>query len=239
MKDKKKIDMPLLFNQEIGEKGMTLIEILVAIFIFAIAMTTIFGSFQTVIGQVGIIEEKTAAYEMGKTCLNQILADIGGVHLTPTQNFSPPDISDDPDRHRIVGETASMDGGNFSSIRFSADAHLPFEGSTETGVAQIVYYARQTKNKGVVLCRSDMLYPYTPVEENEKDPVLCKNLIGFKLLYYDEEGAEYESWDSDSDEFGYATPRAIQITLTFGVESEALVLETMAFLPVFREKKET
>jgi general secretion pathway protein J len=232
-------EIQLLFNKEICQKGMTLIEILVAIFIFAIAMTTIFGSFRSVVGQVGIIEEKTAAYEMGKTCLNQIISDMSGLHVTLPPIYSPPDISDEPDPHRIVGETTSLDGGDFSGIRFSADAHLPFEGSAATGVAQIAYYARQTKDKGLVLCRSDMLYPYGPVEENEKDPVLCKNLIGFKLLYFDEEGAEYERWDSDSDEFGNATPRAIQITLTLGVESDELVLETTVFLQAFREKKET
>lgn len=222
-----------------AEHGMTLIEILVAIFIFAIAMTTIFGSFNSVMGQVGIIEEKTAAYEMGKTCLNQIISDMSAIHVSLYPNYSPPDISDDPDRHLVAGESASLDGGEFSGIRFSADAHLPMEGNAGTGVAQIAYYVRQTKDGGQALCRSDMLYPYGPVEENEKDPMLCKNLIGFRLLYYDEEGAEYERWDSDSDEFGYATPRAIQITLTLGVEKEELVLETMVSLPVFREKKDT
>jgi general secretion pathway protein J len=226
------------FEKEFSEKGMTLIEIMVAIFIFGIAVTTIFVSFQTVIGHVDIISRKTAAYEMGKTCLNQIISDLCALHPSLLPMYKAPDITDEPDRNRVVGDLTSLDGGDFSNLRFTAKAHLPMEGSPRTGVSQIVYYPRQTRTGDTVLCRSDMPYPYGDVEENEKDPVLCKNVRGFRLVYFDAEGAEFERWDSDSDEFGYATPRAIRITLTIGAETEELILGTTVLLPVFREKKE-
>ena len=38
-------------------RGFTLLEILIAIFIFAVVITTVFGSFNFVFGKIGMIEE--------------------------------------------------------------------------------------------------------------------------------------------------------------------------------------
>jgi general secretion pathway protein J len=56
--------------------------------------------------------------------------------------------------------------------------------------------------------------------------------------YYDEEGTEYDIWDSDSADVDYSTPRVIKITLEIGDDLSFLPFETMVTLPVFREKIE-
>jgi len=222
----------------VSSDGFTLLEILVAVFIFAVTVSTIFGSFKAVLGNVNTIEEGTAQYEMAKHCLNRMVSDINSLYLTLPPIYSPPDFDDEPDPYRILGETDSIGSADFSKLRFTSRAHLPLENNTQNGIAQIVYYIQETADNRFVLRRSDTLYPYEPVKENQNDPILCENMVSLNFLYYDDEGTEHEFWDSDSEEFGYATPKAIKIKLKLGDEARALLLATMISLPVYREKKE-
>ena len=48
----------------------------------------------------------------------------------------------------------------------------------------------------------------------------------------------FEIWDSDDQEFGYATPRSIGIVLEIGEDPKPLLFKTMITLPVWRERKE-
>ena len=222
-----------------SQQGLTLLEIMVAIFIFALAMTTIFGSFNAVIGDVEIIENRMKAYDMGKTCLDRMMSDLGSLHVTLPPIYEEPEFDDEPDRYRFYGETATGGDGDFSKIRFTAAAHLPFEDDPRKGIAQIVYYVTATDDDRFVLRRSDTLYPFLPVEENDIDPVLCENLRSFKLRYSGPDGEEYDTWDSDSEEFGFATPGAVSISIVIGDESDETAFETMVTLPVYRKQKES
>jgi len=89
-----------------------------------------------------------------------------------------------------------------------------------------------------VLKRADHLYPYPPFEENGGDPVLCQDVKSLAFRYYDNEGSESEEWNSDSDEYGHATPAAIVIQLEIGNESTSYTFETTVRLAVHRKKIE-
>jgi general secretion pathway protein J len=58
--------------------------------------------------------------------------------------------------------------------------------------------------------------------------------LSFK--FYDKEGIEFDVWDSDSEEFGYATPKAIAIKLELAKNAASHTFETMVSLPISREK---
>jgi len=68
--------------------------------------------------------------------------------------------------------------------------------------------------------------------------VLCENVKSLTFKYYDHEGTEFDMWNSDDEEFGYATPSAIGIKLELGIGSDSKLFETMVTLPVNRMKKE-
>jgi general secretion pathway protein J len=60
--------------------------------------------------------------------------------------------------------------------------------------------------------------------------------LSFK--FYDKDGIEFDVWDSDSDEFGYATPKAIAIKLDLAKKTVSHTFETMVSLPISRGKTE-
>lgn len=220
------------------DSGFTLLEILIAIFIFAIIVTTIFGSYNSVFTGAEEINQGITSYEMARNCLNRIIFDLESIHLSLPPQYAPPDFSDPPDPYRIVGDTNNVQNIFFPKLRFTSTAHVSFGGKTESDIAEVVYYVQATDDDNFLLRRADNLYPYEEFEENSGDPVLCENLKSLTFKYYDREGTEYDFWDSDAEDYGYATPAAIGIKLELNGGRNSLMFKTMVTLPVHRKKKE-
>ncbi len=216
--------------------GFTLLEILIAIFIFAIIITTVFTSYRIVFSNTDTINKDITSYEMARNCLNRMIMDLQSVHVSLPPGYTPPDFDDPPDPFRIVGETTDIKGNGFSWLRFASLAHLPLRKSNPGGIVEIVYYVQGTDESNFVIKRSDSLYPFQSFEEKNSDPILCENVKALAIKYLDQEGHENEVWDSDADTFGYATPKAVKIKLELEAGSVPLLFETMITLPVIREK---
>ncbi len=218
--------------------GFTLLEILIAIFIFSIIVTTVFGSYNAIFSNIETIDKGITDYEMAKNCLNRMVADLRSIHVSMPPKYAIPDFDAPPDPYRIVGDTSDAVNVSFARLRFTSLAHIPFEKSITDGIAEIVYYVQDADDGNYVLRRADTLYPYKPFQENKNDPVLCEGVKSLTFKYYDHKGTEYEDWDSESDEFRYSTPMAISIRLELGMDSDSQLFETMVTLPVCREKIE-
>jgi len=231
------IRYPATSNQQ-PDSGFTLIEILIAIFIFSIIVTTIFGSYNSVFTSAEAINQGVKSYEMARNCLNRMIFDLQSIHLSLPPHYVPPDFNGLPDPYRIVGDTNNVQTIAFPKLRFTSTAHVSFGGKVASGIAEIVYYVQATNDGNYLLRRADNLYPYQPFEENASDPVLCENLKSLTFNYYDREGTEYDMWDSDAEDFVYATPAAIGIKLELTGGTDSLWFKTMVTLPVYRKKKE-
>jgi general secretion pathway protein J len=233
----KKSIMPCTRNPQ-SDSGFTLLEILLAIFIFAILVATIFGSYNSVFTGAEEINQGVISYEMARNCMNRIIFDLESIHLCLPPQYAPPDFNGSPDPYRIVGDINNIENKSFPKLRFTSTAHVSFGGKTESHIAEIIYYVQATDNDNYQLRRADNLYPYKETEANSGDPVLCENLKSLTFKYYDREGTEYDLWDSDDEDFGYATPAAIGITLELVGATGSLWFETMVILPICRDKKD-
>jgi general secretion pathway protein J len=218
-------------------RGFTLLEIVIAIFIFSVIVTTIFGSYNSVFTGAEVMNQDVTSYETARTCLNRMIFDLESIHVSFSPQYSPPDFNAPPDPYRIIGSTVNVQTVSFPKLRFTSTAHVSFGGKTESHIAEIVYYVQATDNEYYLLRRADNLYPYEEFEENANDPVLCENLKSLTFNYYDGEGTKYDTWDSDTEDFGYATPSAIGITLELANGVDSLWFKTMITLPVYRKKQ--
>jgi general secretion pathway protein J len=219
-------------------RGFTLMEILLAFLILGIVLTTILASFNAVFSTTDTLKNSSRYYDMAKNCLNRMTLDLGALYITRPPLYKPPDFDDPPDPYRIVGSNSDVGGTSFADIRFASNAHIPLNKSTKRGVAEIVYYVKVRDEGQPELRRADHLFPYPPFEENNGDPILSEHVKSLAFKYYDSEGTEYEEWNSDSDEYGYATPTAIGIQLEIGDESVSYNFETTVRFAVNREKIE-
>ena len=219
--------------QKTSGRGFTLVEVLVAILIFGIIVTTVFASHRTVFVSAPIVENNIDLYEMAGTCLGRIALDLRSVYITQPPLYRKPEFDADPDPYRVVGSAEG--GGSTPRLRFASLAHLPMEQSSRQGVAQIAYYETSAGEDLVQLRRADNLYPYPAFEAQGRDPVLCDMVKRLEVSYLDQEGNDYDYWDSESDEFEYATPTAIHFLIELVRNGTSAVFETRVSLPVVRE----
>ena len=225
-------------RKSIISSGFTLLEILIAVFILAIMVTTVFSSFHSVFSSTEAIEENTFHNEIIVGCLNRMVDDLTSIYISQREEYKPPDLDDSQDPYRIVGDTTSVGSKSFGRLRFTSLAHLQFENNPHNGITEIVYYVDEAEDETYVLKRSDTLYPYPPFETKKGDPVLFSNVQSLSFTYYDTEGETFDRWDSDDESFDTATPVAIGIVLEFGEDSGDGVFETTVYLPVYRRKVE-
>jgi general secretion pathway protein J len=218
------------------KSGFTLLEILIAMFIFAVVVTTVFGSFNSVVRGVDAVTVDLDIYDMAKNCINRMVLDLQSVYVPLPPEFTPPQFNDPPTAYRIVGDAYGSTGDPFGRLRFASLAHLSFGPRRREGIAQIVYYVQTTQDGRNLLRRADHLYPYPEFEERPGDPVLCEEVKKIVFTFYDTEGTEYDRWSSDSDQVRYATPHSVGIRLELGDEERSFFFETRVPLPMYREK---
>jgi general secretion pathway protein J len=217
--------------------GFTLLEILVATAILAIVVTTVLASFNSVFSTTEVLDQSADIYEMAKNCMQRMALDLESVHVTQRPLYKPPELDQPPDPYRFVASAVDTGGTGFAqNLRFTSRAHIGFEKSFRKGIAEIIYYVKTGDDGHLTLKRADNLYPYPEFEEKGSDPALCKYVKSLSFKFYDKDGTEFDVWDSDSEEFGYATPKAIAIKLELENKAVSHTFETMVSLPISREK---
>jgi general secretion pathway protein J len=211
-------------------------EIMLAILIFGLVVTTVLASFNAVFSTTEALESSSDTYEMAKDCLKRLTVDLESIHVARPPLYKPPQIDEPPNDYRVFGSIEDIDGMGFAKLRFTARAHLPMEKRDRDGIAEIIYYVHAEADGRRVLKRADNLYPYPDFEPKGSDPTLSEHVKSLAFNYYDEEGTLYEAWDSESDEFGYATPSAVGVKLEIEDKSGTYIFETLVRLPVYRQK---
>jgi len=216
--------------------GFTLLEVLLAIFIFSVVVSTVFGSYFLVFQQVEAIDQDMTYHEMAQNCLLRMKTDMQSVHIPLPPGYDPPKFGQKPGPYQIVGDSVFLEGLSFSRLIFSSYAHLPINGTSQKQIVQIAYYVQALENEGLVLKRSDNFDNKRDFEEKDSDPILCRSIKGLMFKYFDHDNQKYETWDSESREFRYATPCAIGIQLEVGDDSQTHMFATLVTLPVHRKK---
>jgi type II secretion system protein J len=219
--------------------GFTLIEILAAIVIFAILMGAVFGAFLSIHHSTEALQYNDVYYESARTALARMTEDLRSLYVTRPPLYHPPGMDTPPDPYRVVAQAASgVGGGAFTTLRFTSLAHVALNGQQTGGVAEIYYYVQpEGDTGGYTLRRADHLWPYPDSpDESANDPVLCENIKALSFTFSTPDGDTEDTWDSESEDHGYATPRAVAITLKVGDETHIVTLQTTVLLPVYREE---
>ncbi len=216
-------------------RGFTLLEIMVAIFIFVVVITTVFGSFRTVFSSADAVGGDVAVFEAARTCLGRMATDLAALQVTHHPRYSVPEFNDPPDPYRLVGDATDVAGSRFGRLRFASLAHLPLHRDLRQGVSRIVYYVHPKDDDTLVLRRADHLYPFPEFEESADDPILCDNVQALEFGYWMPDAESNESWDSESPDTEHAMPRAIDVRLTIGPPARPQTFTTRIPLYAFRE----
>jgi general secretion pathway protein J len=212
------------------------LEILVAVLILGMVVTTVLASFNMVFSTAETLEGSATIFEMGKTCMDRITRDLQNGFILERPFYKTPGLDDPPDPYRVQGTVDSLGGTQLAKLRFTSRAHVPLGPSRRTGIAEIIYYVQAGPEGGLRLKRADHLFPYPRFEERSTDPVLCENVKSLAFEYVDAEGKALDNWDSESSRFGFATPVVVSVRLELAQGEDAYLFQTAVALPRVRPK---
>ncbi len=177
-------------------KGFTLIEILLAIFILGIVLCTVYASYTGTFRIIRDTQEDAEIYGMARTALDRMARDL--------QSAAPWRGA-----FTFLTKTDSLGSREFLRLTFRAAAHVAFsDQEVPGGISVIEYHVEEgTEKAGYVLVRSDNLYRDPGKEEPLPGGyVLCDRIEALIYRLYDDAGKEYETWDSggrgDAEETG-------------------------------------
>ncbi len=169
--------------------GFTLIEILIAIFILATVLTTVYAAYTGTFRIVSDAKYADGIYSMARGAMKRMTED-----LESSCRYR--------DSFRFISGKAKTEKGEFIELSFLSFAHLDFDDEKPSGIAVISYFIEVDEEKeGCILKRKDELYRERDSEEEAAGwrYTLCNRLQSLTYKFYDSKGEECDSWDSGSD----------------------------------------
>jgi prepilin-type N-terminal cleavage/methylation domain-containing protein len=209
-------------------KGFTLLEILIAIALFAALVAILYPAYIGTFRNIDITESHGTIYRMARIALERISEDLASACPPGTTRRS-----DDEDwMTGFLGKDSEIEGRCADELGFVSEKHISFgtrpkindsEDMSETiteirvsGRGYLRYYIDEIEGKdGFVLYRSDNPELADQSEDKTERYILCEGLYGINFSFQDENGDTYDEWDSSVGSFLGRLPAHVSIELEF------------------------
>ena len=191
--------------------GFTLLEVLIAIFIFALVASAIFTTYTGTFRIIDESESRADICEMAGIALERISEDLESAYISNTEQTPGTDKTNTA--VMWVGEKKELMDRSYGSLRFLSLAHLSFsEEEPVAKPAEIVYYVATKGEEDLLeLYRSDTPLSNERPEAETGGLLLCEGLLSIVFTYYDSEGEPHETWDSGGEESKGKLPSRVSI----------------------------
>ena len=194
------------------QAGFTLLEIIVALAIFAVIVSLIFPAYTRTYGNIDIAETQAEIYEMARTALIRIVEDLESTYMPGESGNTRENDNMEP----FTGQEDYIEGRRADQIRFFSKSHIDIsESPTEGGDAKISYYPLLKEDESISLYRSDTPGNFEWPEEKTEGWIICEGLYSISFMYTDKNGDSYDNWDESVTNSAIKLPSIINIKLEF------------------------
>jgi prepilin-type N-terminal cleavage/methylation domain-containing protein len=184
--------------------GFTLLEILIAIFILATVLSTVFASYTGTLRVVSETESQAETYQIAGIAFERILEDLESAYMPENAKTSESEGTEQPFEFTNT------------SLRFPSRAHVVFSEEDQSwGTSEISYEVGEgDAEEGKTLYRREKPEwgEEEASEEGDGGLPLCEKLVSVNFTYYDAEGKDTQDWDPESKE---GMPKIISVALEF------------------------
>lgn len=236
---------------KVKNRGFTLLEILMAIAIFAIVLSTIFGAYTSTFRVTRIAESQGDIYRKARIAMERIIEDLAAIQVSaapppPAAGQGQPTAGSGQKTPVVefVGEDEQIGSRAADKLRFTSGAHLVFSGRKDGFTTAVISYTvkEDDRGTGLLLLRADR--PALVENRDDRDDdglVLCDGLLAVDFTYRDDDGAMVDNWDSTTSDMqqrpvpATRLPAMISIRLAFNNEAEPeqpLLFMTNVLIPV-------
>ncbi len=204
-----------------SDRGLTLLELLLSIFIGAIVLTVLYASFFQIIKAKDSAESELELYHEVRVVFSKMTEDLAMAY--PMGLVFP--VEDSDASSFFVG---TVEGEN-SSVNFNSLSHKRGINSSDSDEAIISYFLEPIpENDLFSLMRSEN--PRIGASSSGIRYALSERVVGLDISYLSSNGEEYvDTWDSAQSN---SLPKAVEIRLTMRSDKgEDVVFSSLILIP--------
>ena len=204
--------------------GFTLLEILIAIAILALVVSSLYGAYSGTMETTEMVESARDVDQTARLALMQMVDDFSSLYYKKAEGEN----ENSPFRFQ-GGKEAEGEGGTV--VEFTSTSHLGFDGSFPNLRINRVSYVleKQEDNQRYYrLVRMELPFADLPGEREETAVELADTVESLTLTYLNEDGETLSQWDSKAEETEGLLPRLVHIRLQLAGEKSRVFATTVA-----------
>lgn len=199
-----------------AERGFTLLEVLVALAIFAMILAILFGTYAASVERAERTRERAQVYHEARVLLELMANDLRATYISEPVEQAQQSMQQPKTRnYTFIGEDFEED--RLPSDKLTLYAFLPSirPDTPEAEVCRIAYSLepKAPPAQGKLLFRRVNCSLDPEATEEEHVFALTDLARGLGFTYYDEQGHERSAWDSRDGQAGKRLPARIKIML--------------------------
>ncbi len=186
------------------QTGLTLLDLLVAITLLAIILTTIYWVFANHQRSVEAASEARDAYGQGRLILDRMVRDVTGAWL--------------PAGKRPKAGFAYLFSGRETGLDFITTAHLSSDIAPGLDLVEVGYrIMKNEREDDFTLVRRQDSTPDDDAEDGGSEIILTKSLKAIEIGYLNRSGQELSEWEAEQlSELPYAVKISLTLTAASG-----------------------
>lgn len=208
----------------ITEKGFTLVEVLLAIFIGSIVLTVLYSSFFQIVKAKDVVESELDLYHEARVVFSKMTEDFQSAYPRGAV-FN----------NSLISNSSFFSGtkdGDNSRVALTSLSRRPASNSIDSDQAEIGYYLEPVPQSDVFyLIREEN--PRIGTDSGGIKYPISERLIRFNLRYMTENDSEESFVDEfNSDQTG-SLPKVVEVTLTMrSPRGEDVEFNTLILIPL-------
>jgi general secretion pathway protein J len=187
-------------------RGFTLLEILIAVAILALVVSSLYGAYSGTLDTTEMVESIRDVDQVARLALMQMVDDFKSLYYQKAQG-------EDEESPYSFGGVMEVEGEGGPIVAFATTSRLDFDMTFPSQRINRVSYVveKQPDNEKLYrLVRRELPFADLPGERQEIVVELADGVESLSLNYFAEDGQEFSQWDSKTEGL---LPRLVQIRL--------------------------
>ncbi len=204
--------------------GFTLLEILIAIAILALVISSLYGAYSSTLETTEIVASVRNVDQVARLSLVQMADDFKSLYYE-----KPQAESEDSPYH--FGGGMEVEGEEGAIVEFAATSHLGFDMTfPNLRINRVSYILEKQPDNELYyrLVRKELAFADLPGERDETVVELADGIESLTLTYLNEEGQTFSQWDSKAKETEGLLPRLVQIRLQMAGDKSRVFTTSVA-----------
>ena len=192
--------------------GFTLLEILLALAILALVLSSLFSAYSETITATELVEASREVDQAARLTLSQMADDLKSLYQQEVKG----DPKDSPYRFQGGSGESDANAEAVEILNFASTAHLGFDPAGPSMSVNRIAYLLEKSTGGeqhTRLLRRERPFADFQGQGEETEVEMADNVEELAVTYGDDAGTTLTEWDSASPEHAGRPPRLVQIRL--------------------------